>query len=176
MSRKIQSTILLLLLTVALNACKKSDQATATATATGTAAVVKAQNFGFDGLAGTPFNSNTAGIVKVGNLLTIAAIQDGTTNSIRIVLTNVTSAGTFKLSQGNAQGNGAIISKDSNKPNDATLNYSTDNSSGTTTGGGQVVITSLTATDAEGTFSIVSYNSAGKAAFAEQGTFKGHVN
>jgi hypothetical protein len=56
------------------------------------------------------------------------------------------------------------------------LVYSTDNSSGNMMGGGQVLISSLTATDAEGTFSIVSYNSAGKAAFAEQGTFKGHVN
>jgi hypothetical protein len=155
-------------------ACKKSDNSPTTTT--GTAAVVKAQNFGFDGLAGTSFTSNAAGIVKVGNIITISAKQDGTTNSISIVLSNVTAAGTFTLNEGNAPGNGAIISKDSSKPTDTSLNYSTDNSGGGMNGGGQVVITSLTATDAEGTFYITAYNRAGKAAFAEQGTFKGHIN
>jgi hypothetical protein len=164
----------LLLVSVFFFACKKSD--TAVKPATGVAAVVTAQSVSFDGAAAIAFNSNTAGIVKVGNLITIGAVQDGTTNSIRIVLSNVTGTGTFSLNKDNNEGNGAIISKDFNKPSDTNLNYSTDNSGGGLTGRGSVTITKLTTTYAEGTFDISSYNNSGKNASATQGTFKGHVN
>ena len=174
MKNSIKPILLLFMIALTISACKKTDSTVITAT--GTAAVVTGQNFGFDGAAGVAFNSNTAAIVKVGTLITISAIQDGTSNAIKIVINNVTAAGTFVLDKDNTQGNGAIITKDNNKPTDNTLNYSTDNTSGVNKGSGQVKITSLTGTDAEGTFNIVAYNSAGKAATVSQGTFKGHIN
>jgi hypothetical protein len=167
-------TAFLLLIVVGFSACKKSS--TDVPPSTGTAAVMSAQSISFDGAAGIAFNSNAAGIVKVGNLITIGAVQDGTTNSIRIVLSNVTGTGTFSLNKDNTQGNGAILSKDYNKQTDTNLNYSTDNSGGGLTGRGSVTITKLTATDTEGTFDISGYNASGKNAGASQGTFKGHIN
>jgi hypothetical protein len=170
----IKVSAFLLFVTVSFVACKKSDPASTSAA--GTAAVVTAQSLSFDGATGIAFNSNAGGIVKVGNLITIGAVQDGTSNSIRIVLSNVTGTGTFSLNKDNTQGNGAIISKDYNKPSDINLNYSTDNGGSGLTGRGSVTITKLTATDAEGTFDISGYNASGKNAAATQGTFKGHVN
>lgn len=174
--KKLKGAILLAMLiaTAGISSCKKDG--TTNPSGSG-AATVKANNFGFDGTGAAAFSSTAAGIVKVGNILTITAVKDGTTQSITIVLNNVTGTGTFDLLQDNAQGNGAIISKDYTKPGDGTLNYSTGlASSASVKGGGEVKITSLTSTTAEGTFYIVGHNSAGKDAFAEQGTFTGKVN
>ncbi|RWY55768.1 hypothetical protein [Mucilaginibacter gilvus] len=173
--KKLKGAILLAMIVAitGMSSCKKDG----TSNPTGVAATVKASNFGFDGTGATTFTSTAAGMVKVGNLLTISAIKDGTTQSISIVLSNVTAPGTFSLLQDNADGNGAIISKDYTKPTDTALNYSTDNASSTSVkGGGEVKITSLTSTTAEGTFYIVAHNAAGKDAFAEQGTFTGKLN
>ena len=151
MKNFIKPILLLFLLTLAFAACKKDKK---TDTKTGLNATVTASNFGFDGAGGTAFNSTTAGIVKVGPIFTVTAIQNGTTKAIEIVLNNVTATGTYSLDKDNADGNGAIITKDNTKPTDTNLNYSTDNSGG----GGQVKITKLTSTDAEGTFYITAYN------------------
>jgi hypothetical protein len=170
----IKTILFSLVLAVTFSGCKKSDTVTANV---GVAATVTASNFGFDGGTTSAFKSTTAGMVRLGNIFTITAIQDGTPVSVSIVLGNVTATGTFSLNKGNTQGNGAIISKDYSKPTDTNLNYSTDNVNATgTIGGGQVVITKLTATEAEGTFYIVAYNGAKKDAFVEQGKFTGKVN
>jgi hypothetical protein len=140
---------------------------------------MSAANYGFDGATGTAFSSTAAGIVSALNTFTISGIKDGgSKESISIVLWNVTATGTFDLDKDNAAGNGATITKDYSNVTDKTIMYSTDNTEAGTQniGGGKVVITSLTATDAEGTFYITAYNSAGKAAFAEQGKFKGKIN
>lgn len=163
---------LITLIAITGTSCKKDDAGN-NPSASGSATVT-ASNFGFDGVGATTFNSTAAGMVQVGNIFTLSAIKDGTTQSISIVLGNVTGTGTFDLLQGNTAGNGAIITKDYTKPTDATLNYSTDLPGSTSVkGGGQVKITAYTATSAEGTFYIVAHNSAGKDAFVEQGTFKG---
>lgn len=174
--KKLTTHILFIcLLAVTVTACKKSPN-TKTDTNTGLGAKVTASNFGFDGKGGTAFKSTTAGMLKVGPILTITAIQDGTSKAIEIVLNNVTATGTFSLDYNNTDGNGGIITKDNTKPTDAALNYSTDFSNATVKGGGQVVITKLNATEAEGTFYLTAYNGSGSAAFAEQGTFSGAVN
>lgn len=173
MKTTIKTLILSLMLAVTFSACKKNDDTSAT----GTKALVTAANFGFDGGATSAFKSTAAGMVKVGNLLTITAVQDGTPVSITVILGNVTATGTYSLDKGNTQGNGAIIAKDYTKPTDTGLNYSTDNTSSTgMIGGGQVIITKLTATEAEGTFYIVAFNGAKKDALAEQGKFSGKLN
>lgn len=167
------SLMLSFVIAITFSSCKKSDSEINT----GVSATVTAANFGFDGGATSAFKSTAAGMVKVGNILTITAVQDGTPVSITIVLNNVTATGTFSLDKGNAQGNGAIVTKDYTKPSDTNLNYSTDNTNATgTIGGGQVVITKLTATEAEGTFYIVAFNGAKKDAFVEQGKFTGKLN
>jgi hypothetical protein len=174
MKATLKTLVLSLVIAITFSGCKKSDDAN---TATGASGSVTAANFGFDGGTTSAFKSTAAGMVKVGNLLTISAIQDGTPVSITIILGNVTATGTYSLDKGNTQGNGAIISKDHTKPSDTALNYSTDNTNATgTIGGGQVIITKLTATEAEGTFYIVAFNSAKKDAFAEQGKFSGKLN
>ena len=172
--KKIKPIILLFLLAVCTGACTKGSNTPKPAT--GKSAVVTVTSFSFDGAAPTAFNSTIAGIVKVGNLITISSIQDGTTNGISLVLTNVTATGTYPLDKDNAQGNGAIITKDHSKPTDTNLNYSTDNTSGNLTGRGSVVITKLTDTEAEGTFNISAYNASGKNATASQGAFHGAIN
>jgi len=107
----------------------------------------------------------------------ISAIKDGTTQSLSIVLLGATTTGTYSLDQGNSAGNGAVITKDYTKPTDNTLSYTTDNDDGHgIKGGGKVVITKLTSTEAEGTFYFTGYNSAGKAGFTEQGKFSGKIN
>ncbi|MEO7211581.1 hypothetical protein [Mucilaginibacter sp.] len=173
--KKIKGVILLAMIVAVtgISSCKKDGSNNPS----GGAATVKATNYGFDGTGGAAFSSTAAGIVKLGNILTITAVKDGTKESITIVLNNVTGTGTFDLLQDNTSGHGAIISKDYTKPADGTLNYSTDLPSSTgVKGGGEVKITSLTSTTAEGTFYIVGHNSAGKDGFAEQGTFTGKVN
>ena len=173
---KLLKTILFsLVLAVTFSGCKKND--TTVTTNVGVGATVTANNFGFDGGTTSAFKSTTAGMVRVGNIFTITAIQDGTPVSLTIILGNATAAGTYSLNKGNTQGNGAIISKDYSKPSDTNINYSTENTNPTgTIGGGQVVITKLTATEAEGTFTIVAFNGAKKDAFVEQGKFTGKIN
>ncbi|MFD0763455.1 hypothetical protein ACFQZI_01230 [Mucilaginibacter lutimaris] len=166
--------IITMLIAVAAVSCKKDDAKTDNNT--GGAATVSASNYGFDGTAGASFKSTKAGIVQVGNLWTLSAIKDGSNESISIVLGNVTATGTYKLDQGNNDGNGAIMLKDFKSATGEGA-YSTDlPATGGMTGGGEVKITKLTATETEGTFYIVAHNSAGKEAFVEQGTFKGALN
>ncbi|OOQ60708.1 hypothetical protein [Mucilaginibacter pedocola] len=174
--KKLKSAILLALIvaTTGFSSCKKDSNGNTSGKG---AATVKASLYGFDGTSGTTFSSTAAGIVKVGNMLTITAIKEGSKESITIVLQNVTGTGTFGLLQDNSAGHGAILSKDYTQPADGTLNYSTSLPSPTgVKGGGEVKITTLTSTTAEGTFYIVGHNSAGKDGFVENGTFSGKVN
>ncbi len=170
--KKIKGAILLAMVVAVtgISSCKKDSNTTG---ASGKA-TVEASLYGFDGTGGTTFKSTAAGIVQVGTLWTLTAVKDGSNESITIVLPNVTGTGTFDLLQDNANGNGAIMAKDYTKPADGALNYSTDlPATGGMKGGGEVKITALTSTSAEGTFYIVAHNSAGKDAFVENGTFKG---
>jgi ribosomal protein L33 len=166
--------ILTMLIAVTAVSCKKDDS-NKDGNVAG-AATVSASNYGFDGTAGASFKSTKAGIVQVGGLWTLSAIKDGSNESISIVLGNVTSTGTYKLDQGNNDGNGAIMLKDY-KTATGVGSYTTDlPATGGMTGGGEVKITKLTATETEGEFYIVAHNSAGKEAFVEQGKFTGKLN
>ncbi len=160
--------------------CTKEKKTTppTTPTTSGYPATMSAANYGFDGTGGTSFSSAAAGIVQTSVSFSITGIKDGTNESINIILVGVTDTGTYSLDKDNTAGHGAIISKDYTKPSDLALNYNTTGTEAGTgnIGGGKVKITTLTATDAEGTFYIIGYNNAGKAAFAEQGTFKGKIN
>ena len=165
--------ILTMLIAVTAVSCKKDDGDVKSSAG---AVTVTAGNYGFDGVNGTNFKSSKAAIVQVGTLWTLTAIRDNGNESITIVLGNVTAAGTFDLSQGNNVGNGAILLKDYTKTADPLLNYSTDfPATGGMTGGGQVKITKLTDTEAEGEFYIVAHTQAGKEAFVEQGKFTGKL-
>jgi hypothetical protein len=167
------SIVLLALVISGLTSCKKDS----TTPKAGVAASVTADNYGFDGSGGAAFKSTQAGIVVAAGTFTVSAIKDGTTQSMSIVLIGATTTGTYSLDQGNTAGNGALITKDYTKPTDNTLSYSTDNDDlHGVKGGGKVVITKLTSTEAEGTFYFTGYNSAGKAGFAEQGKFSGKIN
>ncbi|MBB5397080.1 MULTISPECIES: hypothetical protein [unclassified Mucilaginibacter] len=164
--------ILTMLIAVTAVSCKKDDDVKAS---TGSVTVTAA-NYGFDGVNGSNFKSTKAAIVQVGNLWTLTAIRDGGNESITIVLGNVTAAGTFDLDEDNTDGNGAVLLKDYTKTADPLLNYSTGYSAtGGMKGGGQVKITKLTDTEAEGEFYIVAHTQAGKEAFVEQGKFTGKV-
>jgi ribosomal protein L33 len=166
--------IITMLIAVTVISCKKDDGNTDDNVAG--AATVTAGNYGFDGTGGASFKSTKAGIVQVGTLWTLSAIKDGSNESISIVLGNVTATGTYKLDQGNNDGNGAIMLKDYTSAT-GLGSYSTDlAATGGMTGGGEVKITKLTATEAEGEFYIVAHNSAGKDAFVEQGKFSGKLN
>lgn len=170
---------MLVMVAITMASCTKAKNTTATTpTTTGTAATMTASGYGFDGAAGKPFSATAAGIVQAAGTLTITGINDGTKESIGIVLFGITDTGTYTLDKDNKYGNGATISKDNTQPANFTLTYSTDNTEAVTnkTGGGSVHITTITTTDAEGTFNITAYNTAGKAAFAEQGKFKGKIN
>jgi len=167
------SFILLALIVTGITSCKKDS----TTPKAGVAASVTADNYGFDGSGGAAFKSTQAGIVSAAGVFTVTAIKDGTTQSMTIVLIGATAAGTYSLDQGNTAGNGAVITKDYTKPTDNTLSYTTDNDDlHGVKGGGKVVITKLTSTEAEGTFYFTGYNSADKAGFAEQGKFSGKIN
>jgi len=173
--KKFKGFVIIALIAIAGVSCKKDGDDNNPGGGTGSA-TVSASLYGFDGTGGTTFKSTTAGIVKVGNVFTLTAIKDGTNESITIILPNVTATGKYDLLEGNASGNGAIMSKDYTKPTDGLLNYKTDAvTTATMRGGGEVNITALTATSAEGTFYIIAHNSAGKDAFVENGTFKGTV-
>jgi len=163
-----------MLIAVTAVSCKKDDAAPDITG--GGSATVTATNYGFDGTGGAEFKSTAAGIVKVGNIFTLTAVKDGGNQSVTIILPNVTATGKYDLLEGNADGNGAIISKDYKSPADGALNYTTDAVvAAGARGGGEVNITKLTATEAEGTFYLVAHNSAGKEAFVEGGTFKGSL-
>jgi hypothetical protein len=172
--KKIKGAVVIaLLIAITGISCKKDD---ATTNNGGGAATVTATNYGFDGTGGAEFKSTAAGIVKVGNLFTLTAVKDGSNQSITIILPNVTATGKYDLLEGNADGNGAIMSKDYKSPADGTLNYTTEAVvAAGMRGGGEVNITKLTATEAEGTFYIIAHNSAGKEAFVENGKFTGTV-
>ncbi len=171
--------ILFLATFLGATACKK-DNATDTPTASGGAATVTAGNYGFDGSVSLGrFSSTKAGIAQVSlngvSTFSISAIRDGGNESISIiVLRKITATG--KISFGPSLSNGGItISKDYTKPADLTLVYSTDRSTNLKSGGGELNITKLDGNSVEGTFYAVAYNSAGKEAFVEQGTFKGTI-
>lgn len=166
--------IITMLIAVTAVSCKKDK--TDPKDNTGGAATVSAGGYGFDGTNSSAFKSTKAGIVQVGTVWTLTAIKDGGSESITIVLGNVTGTGTYKLDQGNNNGNGAIMLKDY-KVADANAHYSTElPSTNGMTGGGEVIISKLTGTETEGTFYIVAHNAAGKEAFVEQGKFSGTLN
>jgi hypothetical protein len=166
-----------LLITALLFGCKKDS---GTKSSTGVAGTMTASAYGFDGGNSGKFTSSATGIVKVSSggmtVITISGIRDGGKESISIVLLkDVTTTGGIKL--GSAYTNGGIsITKDYTKPTDQTQTYSTDNDAPNMTGGGEVVVTKIDGKTMEGTFSFVAHNSAGKEAYAEQGTFKGTIN
>ena len=165
-----------LLMSVLLFGCTK-DQSVTTTGASGT---MSASSYGFDGTNSGKFTSSATGIVKVTaigtTITTISGIRDGGKESISIVLfKDVTTTGGIKL--GPAYTNGGIsITKDYANANDRTIIYTTDNSTAANQGGGEVNITKVDGKNIEGTFYFTANNSAGKVAFAEQGTFKGTVN
>ena len=174
------SGAILLIAFLSLNSfsCKKNDAGNNPPPGTGGAATVNG-NYGFDGARLTQFSSTKAGIVQTTvagySTFTLSAIRDGGNESISIiVLKNITGPTTIDLNGTLANG-GIIISKDYTKAGDQVINYSTDNNGSTTKGGGQIKITAYDGTNVEGTFYAVAYNSAGKEAFVEQGTFKGKV-
>lgn len=178
--KKVTIGVLTLMMFV-LASCKKDNNTNTPATggATGGSATVTAGNYGFDGAAGLgKFSSTKAGILQVtaGGLTTfsVVAIKDGSNESVSIVLLQKAAVG--KVAIGSSLSNGGIIiSKDYTKPADLTLNYSTDRDGTNTRGGGEVNITKVDGNAVEGTFYAVAYNSAGKEAFVEQGTFKGTI-
>lgn len=171
----------LLLTTLLISAlffgCKKAED---TASALGVSGTITASGYGFDGTNAGKFTSSVAGIVKVtaagSTIITISGIRDGGKESISIVLLkDVTTTGGIKL--GPAYPNGGItITKDYTNVSDRTIIYSTDQNSTTMQGGGEVNITKIEGKTLEGTFNFVAHNSAGKEAYAEQGTFKGTIN
>jgi hypothetical protein len=174
--KKIKGAIILLTLIAATAVSCKKDDDNNVDNPTGGSATVTASNYGFDGTGGAEFKSTAAGMVKVGTIFTLTAIKDGTNQSITIILPKVGATGKYDLLEGNADGNGAIMSKDYKSPADGTLNYTTDAVvAAGMRGGGEVNFTKLTATEAEGTFYIIAHNSAGKEAFVESGKFTGKI-
>jgi hypothetical protein len=166
--------IITMLIAVTGISCKKDDANNNNNA--GGSATVTASGFGFDGTGAAAFKSTKAGIVQVGTVWTLSAIKDGSNESISLVLSNVTGTGTFSLAQDNNEGNGAILLKDYKSPT-GIGSYTTDlPATGGTKGGGEVKITKLTSTEAEGSFYVVAHNSAGKDAFVEQGKFTGTLN
>lgn len=159
-----------------LGGCKK-DKNDDTVAGSGT---VTAERYGVDGGAVSKFTSSKAGITQttVGGIttFTITAIKDGSNESITaVILHKITAPETVDLIYNNREGSGIIFSKDYTKPSDATLNYKTTNTSSTMKGGGELKITKLDGDKVEGTFYFVAINSAGKEAWAEQGSFSGTI-
>ena len=172
MKKLILSALALMLLVT--TACKKSNDDNVTAAGSAT---VSATRYGFDGGTAGAFKSTKAGITEVSaagiTTFSVTAIRDGGTESITIILLKKAAVGKYILGPSQSNG-GIIISKDYTKPGDAALNYSTDKS-GAMQGGAEVNITKLDGTTVEGTFYIVAYNSTGKEAYAEQGSFSGKI-
>jgi len=168
-------TTLIAAVAVAASSCKKDSNPSAT----GTGATVTAERYGFDGGNAGKFTSTQAGIIQTSlggvSNFSISAIRDGGKESITIiVLKPITSTGVIQLGSDLDNG-GIVIMKDYTNPSDLTQRYSTDNDGVTTTGGGEINITKLNGDNVEGTFYAVAYNSTGKEAFAEQGSFKGKI-
>jgi hypothetical protein len=160
-------------------ACKKNTTEPA-ATTGGGSATVTAGNYGFDGSATLgKFSSTKAGITQTTvngvTTFTVSAIKDGSNESITIVLLQkITATGKIALTYNGGIG-GIVLSKDYTKPSDLTLNYSTERSSTTNKGGGEINVTKLDGNTIEGTFYAIAYNNAGKEAFIEQGSFSGKI-
>lgn len=171
---------LALLFAVSVSSCKK-DSGTTTPSGTGAKATLTATRYGFDGsTAATSFNATAAGIVKtsLGGMtqLAISGIRDGGKESISIIVLQDV-RGTGKISFGpDLENGGIVIRKDYTNVADLTMSYSTDNSGTSMKGGGEINITAYDGTNIEGTFYAIGYNSTGKEAYAEQGSFKGKIN
>jgi len=170
------SRIALVLVVIFAAGCKKSTN-DPTGGGTGGAATVTASVYGFDGGNSGKFSSTKAGMTQTTlagiTTFSISAIKDGSNESITIILFKKAAVG--KTTIGSAVDNGGIVlSKDYTKPADLSLKYSTDNN-GKMQGGGEVNITKVDGNNVEGTFYAVAYNSSGKEAFAEQGSFKGTI-
>ena len=173
-------TVGMMMLIAVLSACKKDK--TDPDNATGGNATVTASNYGFDNGSSGKFSSTTAGIAQTNlpavagidpSTFSITAIKDGTKESLSIIVfKKVTATGVIKFGAKLNGNGGATLTKDYTKPSDKELNYSTDNA----TGGGELNITKIDGKNVEGTFYFVAFNSTGKQAFAEQGTFKGVIN
>lgn len=170
----------MMMLIAVLSACKKDK--TDPDNAAGGNATVTASNYGFDNGSSGKFSSTTAGIVQTNlpavvgidpSTFSITAIKDGTKESLNIIVfKKVTATGVIKFGAKLSGNGGATLTKDYTKPTDKEINYSTDNA----TGGGELNITKIEGKNVEGTFYFVAFNSTGKQAFAEQGTFKGVIN
>ncbi len=173
-------TVGMLMLIAVLSACKKDK--TETDNPSGGNATVTASNYGFDGGSSGKFSSTTAGIVQTNlpavagidpSTFSITAIKDGTKESLSIIVfKKVTATGVIKFGSKLSGNGGATLTKDYTKPTDKEINYSTDNA----TGGGELNITKIEGKNVEGTFYFTAFNSTGKQAFTEQGTFKGIIN
>jgi hypothetical protein len=181
--KKLNYALLIAAAILTFSSCKKNNNDPSNGGTSGTngagAATVTAANYGFDGQSGGKFSSTKAGIIQqtVAGVTTfaISAIKDGSNEAITITVLHKISA-TGKFTFGPAESNGGIIiTKDYTKPADPGLNYSTNNSGSSSTGGGEINVTSLNGNNIEGTFYVVAYNGKGSAAFAEQGTFKGTI-
>ncbi|RYZ98750.1 MAG: hypothetical protein EOP47_18570 [Sphingobacteriaceae bacterium] len=166
----LKTTILFLALAaVSFSSCKKDSDKKVSK---GKFATVTVKRYAFDGGAAAEFKSTAAVIAVAGPIFTFTAVKDGLKESITIALYGKIGVGTYSLDQDNASGNGAVMFKDFNKSSDPTYAYSTGEQRGD---GGEVKITKLTDTEIEGTFFIVAHNSAGKGAYAEQGSFSGAI-
>jgi hypothetical protein len=166
----IKSFLLIAMVAVAATACKKGNE---DKEPTAGSATVTASAYGFDGAGLGEYKSLGAAIVKIGPILNITSIRTDGKQSININLLAVTGVKEYDLDEGNSSGNVAYMFKDYQKTMEG---YSTQNSSSTSMiGGGKVNITKLTDTEAEGTFYIIAHNDAGKAAYVENGKFKGTI-
>lgn len=179
MKKLIKPLYFFLAVAATLGACKK-DEIKATGTTSGTSAKVSASLYGFDGGNSGKFTSTKASITQVtaGGLstFTVSAIRDGGNEIISIVaLKKITATG--KIAFGPSITNGLItISKDYTKLSDLSASYTTDKSNPNgVKGGGELNVTKLDGNTIEGTFYAIAYNSAGKEAFVEQGTFSGTI-
>lgn len=161
-----------------LGGCKKDkNNNDETSASNGT---VTAERYGVDGGATNKFTSSKAGITQTTvngvSTFTLTAIKDGSNECITaVILHKITGPETIDLIYNNREGSGIIFSKDYTKPADAALNYKTTNTSSTMKGGGELKITKLSGDKVEGTFYFVAINSAGKEAWAENGTFSGVI-
>jgi hypothetical protein len=161
------------------SSCKKNEKEIETGSTGGTATLT-ADRYGVDGGTSAKFSATKAGITQttVGGVSTfaISAIKDGSNESINIiVLKKITAVGKITFAYNDASNGGITFSKDYTKPADGTLNYKTDAFNATTKGGGELNITKIEGNAVEGTFYFVAINSAGKEAWAENGSFKGTI-
>ncbi|RZK52800.1 MAG: hypothetical protein EOO91_18740 [Pedobacter sp.] len=162
-----------------LSSCKKNEKEVEPES-TGGSATLTADRYGVDGGSSTKFSSTKAGITQTTvaglSTFTISAIKDGSNETINIiVLKKVTTVGKITFAYNDSSNGGITFSKDYTKPADGTLNYKTDAFNSTTKGGGELNITKIDGNSIEGTFYFIAINSAGKEAWAENGSFKGTI-